>query len=117
MTPASAAGESAPTGISTGGPLSVCSSTASSSEGIAVMLDHLARFAGCNRVRKPRKLRPEPEVLPYPATLEHRLERARTFRVRAVGRRLPHRREEGGEVGGFVVDQVVDAMRRGPGIE
>jgi hypothetical protein len=43
--------------------------------------------------------------------------KARALGVRAVGRRCPHGREQRGKLGGFVVDHVVDAMRRRTRIE
>jgi AraC-like DNA-binding protein len=63
-----------------------------------------------DRIGEARKLRPEAEVLADTATSHHRCERSATFGVGAVGRRSADRREERGEIGRGVVDDVVDAM-------
>jgi AraC-like DNA-binding protein len=70
-----------------------------------------------DRVCKAREARPEPEILTEAPTVHESVERARTRRVRAVRRRCAHRSEQGREVGRFVVDHVVDAVRGNRGIE
>ena len=70
-----------------------------------------------DRVCEAGKLGLEAEVFADAATVKERIEGARTLSVRAVGRRSPHGREQRGELGRFVVDHVVDAMRRRGRIE
>ena len=59
-----------------------------------------------------REMRLEPEVLADAATVEERVESAPAVSVRAVRRRRPHGREQRGQRRCFVVDHVVNAMRR-----
>jgi len=68
-------------------------------------------------VRQAREIGPEAQVFADSTAVHRRVESARALRVRAVGGRLPDRCEQRGEVGSFVVDHVVQAMRRRNGVE
>src|SRR4051812_844265 len=64
-----------------------------------------------DRVGEPWDLRSETEVFADATPVHDRIERTGALRVRAVGRRLADRGEDGREVRGLVIDHVVDAMR------
>ena len=67
--------------------------------------------AGGHRIRQAGELGAKAEVFADAAAVEEGVEGARGVGVRTVRRRRPHGGEQGSEVGGLVVDHVIDAMR------
>lgn len=66
--------------------------------------------AWADRICQAREPGSEAEVFSDAATVEERIESACALSVRAVRWLLPHGGEQRGELGGFVVDHVVDTM-------
>jgi len=67
---------------------------------------------GGERVSEPGVRGFEAEVIAEAVAVKEHVVGSRRFAGAAVGRRSPHRSKEGGEVGGFVVDHIVEAVRR-----
>jgi len=90
------------------------------SRGWAVSIDEMSRAmahlcARGERVGEAGEPGLEAEVCADAAPIEEHIEIARERCVRAVRRRRARRREERGEVGGLVIDDVSDRLARGDG--